>query len=75
MLESLLRSASCERVLIFLVAREEGYAREIASLFTTSLAPIQKQLDKLETGGCWLVEQLDAPGSMSLIPAILFSKS
>lgn len=51
MLESLLGSVSCERVLIFLTAREEGYAREIAGLFATSLAPIQKQLDKLEAGG------------------------
>lgn len=51
MLESILGSISCERVLVFLAAREEGYAREIASFFTTSLAPIQKQLDKLEAGG------------------------
>jgi hypothetical protein len=51
MLEPLLGSISCERVLVFLAAREEGYAREIASFFTTSLAPIQKQLDKLEAGG------------------------
>ena len=51
MIESVLGSISCERVLIFLAARDEGYAREIASFFTTSLAPIQKQLDKLETGG------------------------
>ena len=48
MLESILGSISCERVLVFLAARDEGYAREIASFFITSLAPIQKQLDKLE---------------------------
>ena len=51
MLEAVLGSISCERVLIFLVAREEGYAREIANFYTTSLAPVQKQLDKLEAGG------------------------
>ncbi|MDD2542132.1 MAG: winged helix-turn-helix domain-containing protein [Desulfuromonadaceae bacterium] len=51
MLESILGSISCERVLVFLAARDEGYAREIASFFITSLAPIQKQLDKLEAGG------------------------
>jgi predicted transcriptional regulator len=51
MLESILGSISCERVLVFLAARNEGYAREIASFFTTALAPIQKQLDKLEAGG------------------------
>jgi hypothetical protein len=37
--------------LIFLTSREEGYAREIARFFETSLAPIQKQLEKLEFGG------------------------
>jgi hypothetical protein len=51
MLESVLGSISCERVLIFLVARDEGYAREIANFYATSLAPVQKQLDKLEAGG------------------------
>ncbi|MDD5287127.1 MAG: winged helix-turn-helix domain-containing protein [Desulfuromonadaceae bacterium] len=51
MLEPLLGSISSERVLVFLAAREEGYAREIASFFATSLTPIQKQLDKLEAGG------------------------
>lgn len=51
MLEAVLGSISCERVLIFLAARDEGYAREIATFYTTSLAPVQKQLDKLEAGG------------------------
>jgi predicted transcriptional regulator len=51
MLETLLGSASSERVLIFLTARGEGYAREIARFFDTSLAPIQQQLEKLEFGG------------------------
>ncbi len=51
MLESVLGSLSCERALIFLAARDEGYAREIATFYATSLAPVQKQLDKLEVGG------------------------
>ncbi len=33
------------------LCRKEGYAREIARLFATDLAPIQKQLAKLEAGG------------------------
>ena len=41
---------SSERVLIFILARGEGYAREISRFFDTSLTPIQKQLDKLESG-------------------------
>jgi len=50
MIEPILGSISMERVLIFMVARSEGYAREIARFFDTDLDPIQKQLEKLERG-------------------------
>jgi len=50
MLESLLNSENKEQVLIFLVAREQGYATEIARFFHVALFGIQKQLDKLEEG-------------------------
>jgi len=49
-LEPILGSSSCEKVLIFLLSRGEGYAREIARFFATDLDPIQKQLIKLEAG-------------------------
>ena len=51
MLEPLLGSESKERVLLFLLAREEGYATEIARFYDTDLYGIQNQLDRLETGG------------------------
>lgn len=51
MLEPIVGSISCERVLMFLLARDEGYAREIARFYQTGLGPIQKQLEKLERGG------------------------
>jgi len=51
MIEPLLGSTNAERTLIFLLVRNEGYASEIARLFDTDLYGIQKQLDKLETGG------------------------
>jgi predicted transcriptional regulator len=51
MLEPLLGSKSSEKVLVFIEALGEGYAREISRFFGTSLSPIQKQLDKLEVGG------------------------
>jgi len=35
---------------MFLLARQAGYAREIARFFDTDLDPIQKQLAKLEAG-------------------------
>jgi hypothetical protein len=51
MLRSLLGSESSERVLIFILARDEGYATEIARFFDVDLYAIQRQLDKLELGG------------------------
>ena len=51
MLESILGSLNRERVMIYLVARDDGYAREIARFFKVGLDPIQKQLEKLENGG------------------------
>jgi predicted transcriptional regulator len=51
MLEPLLGSKSSEKVLVFIEALGEGYAREISRFFGIALDPIQKQLDKLELGG------------------------
>ena len=51
MLKPLFGTENSERVLIFLLTRNEGYAREIAQFFDTNLYAIQRQLDKLESGG------------------------
>ena len=51
MIEVLLGSKNAERVLMYIFAREEGYAREIASFYGTDLKPVQMQLDKFEKGG------------------------
>lgn len=51
MLEALLGSVNRERALIFIYARDEGYATEIARFFNTHVYGIQQQLDKLELGG------------------------
>jgi hypothetical protein len=51
MLEPILGSKSSERVLIFIEALGEGYAREISRFFESALDPIQQQLVKLELGG------------------------
>ena len=48
MFEAILGNTSKERVLIYLNVREQGYARDIAHLFNTSVTPIQKQLEALE---------------------------
>ncbi len=51
MIEVLLGSKNAERVLIYIFAREEGYAREIAGFYGTDLKSIQMQLDKFEKSG------------------------
>jgi len=51
MLEVLLGSENRERVLQFILANGEGYAKEIADFYGTSLDPVQKQLARLEEGG------------------------
>jgi hypothetical protein len=51
MIESLLGSKNAERVLIYIFAREEGYAREIANFYKTDLKSIQMQLEKFEKSG------------------------
>ena|SRR5215211_4588177 len=51
MIESLLGSKNAERVLIYIFARDEGYAREIANFYDTDLKSIQMQLDKFEKSG------------------------
>jgi hypothetical protein len=54
MLETILGSVNSERVLMYLFAREEGFASEIAKYYATSLNGIQQQLEKFETGGVFL---------------------
>lgn len=51
MIEAIVGSMSAERVLLFLAARDEGYAAEIARTFETDLSPIQKQLERMERDG------------------------
>lgn len=48
MTESIFGSRSSERVLLFLISRENGYATEIANFFDVDLYAIQKQLEKME---------------------------
>jgi len=51
MIEVLLGSKNAERVLLYILSREEGYAREIARYYDTDVKSIQLQLDKMEKGG------------------------
>jgi hypothetical protein len=48
MIEPLVGSKSSEQVLVFIEARDAGYAKEIADFFNSNLFAIQKQLARLE---------------------------
>jgi len=50
MIEPLVGSTNAERVLIYILARDEGYARQIARFFGADADSIQKQLARLESG-------------------------
>ncbi len=51
MLETIFGNRTAERVLLYLQAYEEGYARQIAATFDSSLNAVQKQLRRFEEGG------------------------
>ncbi len=51
MLGELIGSVNKERALIYLIARDRGYAREMARFFDAPLNPLQKALDGLERSG------------------------
>ena len=48
MLSDLFGSKNRERVLQFILANTQGYAKEIADFYDSSVDPIQKQLERLE---------------------------
>ena len=51
MLEEIFGSKNRERVLQYILANHQGYAKEIADFYASSVDPIQKQLERLELGG------------------------
>ncbi len=51
MIEPILGSKNAERVLLYLLARNQGYTREIARFWGADPDSVQKQLVRLERGG------------------------
>lgn len=74
MLEPLLGSISKERVLVFIVARGQGYAREIAEFFATGVTPINNQLTALEAQNVLYGETLGKTRIYKLNPRYAFIK-
>ena len=48
MLEELFGSKNRERVLQYILANNQAYAKEMADFYNSSVDPIQKQLERLE---------------------------
>lgn len=74
MIEVLLGSKNSERVLIYLFAREEGYAREIARFYDADLKSIQMQLDKFEKGGVLVSREVGRTRPYAFNPRYPFLK-
>lgn len=72
MLEPLLGSTNAERAMLFVAARSEGYAREIAAYYGTDLYGIQKQLGKLENGGVFVSRTVGRTRLYSFSPRYAF---
>ncbi|MCH9614454.1 MAG: hypothetical protein SP1CHLAM54_15860 [Chlamydiia bacterium] len=51
MLEAIFGGKNVERVLFYLLMNERCYGGQLAEVFESSLSPLQKALDRLETGG------------------------
>lgn len=74
MLAPLLGSKGSEKVLIFIAARGEGYAREISQFFDMDISTIQNQLDKLELGGILVSTTKGRTRLYTLSPRYPFAK-
>lgn len=72
MLEPVFGSKNAERVLIFILIRGTGYAREIAQFFETDLYGIQKQLDKFESNGIFVSQPVGRTRIYSFNPRYAF---
>lgn len=74
MLKHLIGSKAREQVLIFIFARGDGYAREIARFFDTENYPIRQQLDRLEGGGIFISKEEGRTRNYSFNPRYPFLK-
>jgi len=58
-MKSLFGSLSRERILTFIAAREQGYAREITEFWKCPDRPIKRELNRLESDGVLIASDLD----------------
>lgn len=56
----------------YILANKEGYAKEIADFYKSSLDPIQKQLDRLELAGVFVSRKIGRTRVFSFNPRYAF---
>ena len=74
MLKSILGSRSRERILIFIAAREQGYAREISQFWKCPDRPIKRELNILESDGVLVSTAYGRTISYSINPRFFLKK-
>lgn len=74
MLEAVVGSRAAERVLIFMVARGNGYAKEIADTFDMNATQIQKQLNRMERDGLFVSQTVGRARVYEMNPRFLFKE-
>jgi hypothetical protein len=67
-MKSIFGSLSRERVLTFIAAREQGYAREITEFWKCPDRPIKRELNQLESGGVLIAKSYGRTISYSINP-------
>lgn len=74
MLEAVVGSEGAERVLLFLAARRQGYALEIAKTFEMSVSNVQKHLERMERDGLLVSEKIGRTRVFSFNPRYIFKE-
>lgn len=74
MLEPLFGNKTAERVLLYLANYGQGYARDIALTFETTLSMVQKQLQKGEMAGILVSRLVGKTRVYELNPRYYFQK-
>ncbi len=74
MLEAIFGSEGAERVLLFLAARRQGYALEIANEFDMSVSNVQKHLERMERDGLLVSEKVGRTRVFSFNPRYVFKE-
>ncbi len=73
MLEAIFGNGTAEKVLLYLVAHRQSYAREIAVAFSVPVSLVQKQLVRLERGNVLVSRTIGRSRIFELNPLYAFA--